>query len=538
MSETERPPEGELIERLRVETRPQLSVRKAASAAGISEGRWRSIVKGTHQVTKGTAIPTRAPAATLARMAKVVGATPEQLVAMGRQDAADELVRQMTVRERARYERAGGVVSPSIPGLGEGLAGLIPTVPAVETGPPPDRDAFGEDPEGMIAFILAQRDYLLRKPAQLRTAEERQFLRTANAVFHGQDENWPGSKEATKAVQQLGQTVRSLLTVMISNAESNSVRTSLEALLGDLNHAERLLGPMLETPTVLAGYAQELQRISKTVSSLLGGDNVKRRQVDTWEDIEDQEQALDTAERAGFLQMAERVKAEPGKFGVQLRPESGSRAPKLDAASPTEEISAGARLDFVHGGSSPQRELDVEQDGDATTDPAIGSGGLLSAAERSLRDVIAQAGDAAEASEKRFSLDFSWSSTEMAEASSKLRELFQTLGEIDASLNLSSELDELHRSLAPVADTPIGMLAALTGEAALVSQARTRLEEITANNELQDMLKKLENHANRSVALLGARDAARSTPPDYRKGRGEHGDAGGEVDQDEADDDA
>lgn len=81
----------ELIESLRKGLRPALSVRKAAEAASISEGRWRSLAKGTHQVSKGTAVPTRAPADTLARMARVVGATPDQLREVGREDAAGEL---------------------------------------------------------------------------------------------------------------------------------------------------------------------------------------------------------------------------------------------------------------------------------------------------------------------------------------------------------------------------------------------------------------------------------------------------------------
>lgn len=98
MSETDPPAEMALIEERRKAIRPTMSVRKAASAAHISEGRWRSLAKGVHQVSKGNAIPTRAPADTLARMAKVVGATPEQLRDVDRGDAADEL-EAMTSRQ-------------------------------------------------------------------------------------------------------------------------------------------------------------------------------------------------------------------------------------------------------------------------------------------------------------------------------------------------------------------------------------------------------------------------------------------------------
>lgn len=112
----------ELIESLRKQVRPAMSVRKAAEAASISEGRWRSLAKGTHQVSKGTAVPTRAPADTLARMARAVGATPDQLREVGRNDAADELEalnravhgitqqvrpgQQMTLEEESRTSRS------------------------------------------------------------------------------------------------------------------------------------------------------------------------------------------------------------------------------------------------------------------------------------------------------------------------------------------------------------------------------------------------------------------------------------------------
>ncbi|OBF14438.1 hypothetical protein A5746_14390 [Mycolicibacterium conceptionense] len=108
----------ELIESLRKRVRPAMSVRKAAEAASISEGRWRSLAKGTHQVSKGTAVPTRAPADTLARMARTVGATPDQLREVGRGDAADELAalgrdslrsrpgQQMTLEEGAHTSRS------------------------------------------------------------------------------------------------------------------------------------------------------------------------------------------------------------------------------------------------------------------------------------------------------------------------------------------------------------------------------------------------------------------------------------------------
>lgn len=84
-------PEAKLLEELRQAVRPKLSVRRAATMAGISEGRWRQIAKGYNQVSKDTFVESVAPADTLARMARVVGATPEQLREVGREDAAAEL---------------------------------------------------------------------------------------------------------------------------------------------------------------------------------------------------------------------------------------------------------------------------------------------------------------------------------------------------------------------------------------------------------------------------------------------------------------
>ena len=82
-------PEGALI--AAALKRSRLSARKAAERAGMSEGRWRQIVKGYQTVSAGTNAPVRGPAETVARMAKVVGVTPEQLEEAGRADAAGEL---------------------------------------------------------------------------------------------------------------------------------------------------------------------------------------------------------------------------------------------------------------------------------------------------------------------------------------------------------------------------------------------------------------------------------------------------------------
>lgn len=62
-----------------------------AQLVGISDTRWRHIVNGYQPVGRGEYLKIQAPAATLARMARAVGLTPEQLTAAGREDAAEEL---------------------------------------------------------------------------------------------------------------------------------------------------------------------------------------------------------------------------------------------------------------------------------------------------------------------------------------------------------------------------------------------------------------------------------------------------------------
>lgn len=81
-----------MITAARERIRPKLSVREAARRAGISEGWWRQIVNGWQPVSGGGGAPVRGPAPTVARMAQIVGVTPEELATTGeRPDAAEEL---------------------------------------------------------------------------------------------------------------------------------------------------------------------------------------------------------------------------------------------------------------------------------------------------------------------------------------------------------------------------------------------------------------------------------------------------------------
>lgn len=71
-----------------------VSVRKAAAAAELSEGRWRQIALGYQAAARGTRVPVNAPADTLARMAAAVGVTPAEMDEIDRSDVA-ALLRDM-----------------------------------------------------------------------------------------------------------------------------------------------------------------------------------------------------------------------------------------------------------------------------------------------------------------------------------------------------------------------------------------------------------------------------------------------------------
>ncbi|OPC79972.1 hypothetical protein B4N89_02525 [Embleya scabrispora] len=94
-------PEGALIERAQGRHTPRLSNRKAAELAGISEGRWRHIVKGYQTVQAGMHARVVAPAETLARMAHAAGATPAELRAANRSDAAEAYERLLGLGEHS-----------------------------------------------------------------------------------------------------------------------------------------------------------------------------------------------------------------------------------------------------------------------------------------------------------------------------------------------------------------------------------------------------------------------------------------------------
>jgi len=85
------PAEAELIRQRREVADPPMSRRQAAAKAGISPSQWSDIERGHKQAGSGVTVPVQATAETLARMARTIGMSPEELAAAGRQDAAQAL---------------------------------------------------------------------------------------------------------------------------------------------------------------------------------------------------------------------------------------------------------------------------------------------------------------------------------------------------------------------------------------------------------------------------------------------------------------
>jgi plasmid maintenance system antidote protein VapI len=82
-------PEGKLIERIL--EREGRSKNSAAKEVGISSTHLRNIIRGYQQVSEDVYGAVRATDATLARIALVLGITPEKLESADRRDAAGKL---------------------------------------------------------------------------------------------------------------------------------------------------------------------------------------------------------------------------------------------------------------------------------------------------------------------------------------------------------------------------------------------------------------------------------------------------------------
>lgn len=157
-------PEGKIIqEALKADGR---SVRKVAAQAGMSDGRWRQIVKGSMQVSPGVVNEVVAPPATLARMASVVGVTPAQLAESGRTDAADLLARMGEEGTGATQGAALNVTFTAIAG-GAPLGGVPDEIDLIEASTmSPQRKLKA------IRQVLLIRAQAEAEEAQVRAQEE------------------------------------------------------------------------------------------------------------------------------------------------------------------------------------------------------------------------------------------------------------------------------------------------------------------------------------------------------------------------------
>ena len=127
MESPQQPAEARVIDAAQKSAVPKLSIRKAAERAGISEGRWRQIVKG-YQGTGTGRLPVVAPDETIARMALAVGVTDSQLDETGRPEAAQVLRQLLAASEQPDVEltqvstdRLLGEIRRRIEGVSDGV---------------------------------------------------------------------------------------------------------------------------------------------------------------------------------------------------------------------------------------------------------------------------------------------------------------------------------------------------------------------------------------------------------------------------------
>src|SRR5580700_6542965 len=85
------PPEAEVIrlarEAMDMTAQDAAEASRARDGKGVSAAYWRDVERG-YGGRRGQRVPTRASARALAAMARVVGVTPPELAAAGREDAA------------------------------------------------------------------------------------------------------------------------------------------------------------------------------------------------------------------------------------------------------------------------------------------------------------------------------------------------------------------------------------------------------------------------------------------------------------------
>lgn len=113
--------DGELIRQARELMVPAMSITRAAKITGDDSGNWGHTERGYQPLAGGgRRIIMHPPAPILARMSSVVGVTPEQWVARGRDDVAGLL--RVILDER---HREGAAVSAAIAGADDAFLRVI-----------------------------------------------------------------------------------------------------------------------------------------------------------------------------------------------------------------------------------------------------------------------------------------------------------------------------------------------------------------------------------------------------------------------------
>lgn len=234
------PPEAELIERLRREFTPRLSVNRASKMAALSEARWRQIAKGYQQVDPQTRVAVRAPSDTLARMAYAVSATPKQLRNAGREDAADELellLRRAEIESKPASERTPEEVVelstlPPIVPVQADKATALQAHPMIKAGVPL---------EEVARTLQTLIDGFERRAASLERIKELLSVLTISTAglsqFPSQDHVMVAIEEETTATQELWGELRSQVIRMIATANpdnADEVIRLFEPLLAQL----------------------------------------------------------------------------------------------------------------------------------------------------------------------------------------------------------------------------------------------------------------------------------------------------------------
>jgi hypothetical protein len=151
-------PEGDLIRRARERTIPKISIRAASARIGISPEHWGNIERGYKSVS--SAEPPRrlqpASAALIAKMARVVGISPEQMESEGqRPDAAEAMRTRLAAPALLRQARDDDSVLGLAPRMAEAveqpmadIAGLAESAAEIENvDVPSGTSVFGAGPE-------------------------------------------------------------------------------------------------------------------------------------------------------------------------------------------------------------------------------------------------------------------------------------------------------------------------------------------------------------------------------------------------------